>query len=88
MVQSHFWLRLLQARRISNLTTTQRTTNLLGQGFVVAELLEERLMQEVLYVLGVVKGGGGSGPLGDLLLVARFARVDTYTLVNSYLWNT
>lgn len=39
-------------------------------------------MEEVLYVLGVVEGGGGSGPLGNLLLVARFARVDAYKFVN------
>jgi hypothetical protein len=44
---------------------------------VFAELIEQRLVKEVLDVLGVVKGSGGGGALGNLLLIARFARVDT-----------
>lgn len=43
---------------------------------MVSELVEDGFMEQVLDVFCVVKGGGGRGCLGCLLLVARFAGVD------------
>jgi hypothetical protein len=45
---------------------------------VVSELVEKRLMEEVLYVLGVVEGSGGSGSFRDLLLVAGLSGVNAW----------
>jgi hypothetical protein len=54
---------------------------------VLAELVEERLVKEVLDVLGVVEGSCGGGALRDLLLVAGLTRVDTCgKLVGCPLW--
>ena len=49
---------LLHAVCVRDFIATESTTNLLGQSLVVAELVEERLMKQVLDVAGVVEGGG------------------------------
>lgn len=69
--------RLLQACGIASLSTAEGTANLLCNSLVLAELVEEGLMEEVLDVLGVVEGSCGGRALGNLLLVAGFAGVDT-----------
>jgi hypothetical protein len=69
---------LLQPGSIANLAPTQSATNLLCNSLVLAELIEEGFVEEVLDVLGVVEGGCGSRAFGDLLLVAGLARVDTF----------
>jgi hypothetical protein len=69
---------LLQPGSIANLAPAQSATNLLCNSLVLAELIEEGFVKEVLDVLGVVEGGCGSRAFGDLLLVAGFARVDTF----------
>jgi hypothetical protein len=51
--------------------------NLLLESLLVAELLEERLVEQVLDVLGVVKGGRSVRGARGLLLVARLAGVDS-----------
>jgi hypothetical protein len=48
-----------------------------------AELVDQRLMEEVLYILGVVESGRGSGTSGRLLLVAWLARINAYAIVRS-----
>lgn len=45
---------------------------------MVSELIEDRFMEEVLDVFGVVEGSRRSRGLGCFLLVARFARVDSF----------
>jgi hypothetical protein len=45
---------------------------------VFAELGKERFMEKVLDVLGVVEGCCSCRSLGDLLLIARFSRIDTF----------
>lgn len=68
---------LFQARCVSNFSTSKSAGNLLLEGFLVAELLEERLVKEVLDVPGVVEGRARGGGLRSLLLVARFTRIDS-----------
>jgi hypothetical protein len=45
---------------------------------VVPELVKEGFMLEILYVLGVVKGGGRSCSLSNFLLVFGLSRVDPF----------
>ena len=52
-------------------------SNLLLECLLVAELLQERLVEQVLDVLGVVKGGRSMRCARRLLLVARLAGVDS-----------
>jgi hypothetical protein len=52
-------------------------SNLLLKRLLVAELLEERLVEQVLDVLGVVEGGRCVRSARGLLLVARLAGVDS-----------
>jgi len=68
---------LLKACGISSFAATKRACNLLRYRLVLAELGEERFMEEIRDVLRVVEGCGSSGTLGDLLLLARFAGVDS-----------
>lgn len=67
---------LLQPRRVANLASSERSGNLLRERFVVSEFVEDRFMEKVLDVFGVVKGGGGSRGLGSFLLVARLSGID------------
>lgn len=46
-----------------------------------AELVDQRFVEEVLYVLGVVESRRRRGAFGRLLLVAWLAGVDTYGIV-------
>jgi hypothetical protein len=66
---------LLQSRGISSFATAKRTSDLLCDRLVLAELGEKRLVEQILDVLGVVEGRQSGRALGDLLLVARLARV-------------
>lgn len=75
---------LLRSRRIALesgsimcVASAEGPCNLLLESLLVAELLEERLVEQVLDVLGVVKGGRGVRGARGLLLVARLAGVDS-----------
>lgn len=54
-----------------------RPRQLLRKRLVLPELVEQRLVQQVLDVLGVVERGRGGRALIGLLLVKRVAGVDT-----------
>jgi hypothetical protein len=75
VVQGHARARLVDALGVADLIAAKRARNLLGEDLLVAELCEERLVEKILDVLGVVKGGGVTRALSDLGLVARLARV-------------
>jgi len=68
----------LQSLSIANFIPSEQTTDFLRERLVISELGQEWLMEEVLDVFGVVKGGGRGRGFGGLALVARFARVDSY----------
>jgi len=74
---------LLHAVCVGDFIATESTTNLLGQSLVVAKLVEEGLMEEVLDIAGVVEGGGLGRVrvLCCLLLVTGLARVDSCGMV-------
>jgi hypothetical protein len=74
---------LLHAVCVGDFIATESTTDLLGQSLVVAKLVEEGLMEEVLDVAGVVEGGGLGRVrvLCCLLLVTGLARVDSCGIV-------
>lgn len=69
---------LLEARSVADFTTTQGTSDLLGKSLLVTELVEQRLVEQVLDVLGVVEGSVRGGGPGGLLLVPGLTRVDAY----------
>lgn len=69
---------LLEARSVADFTTTQRTSDLLGESLLVTELVEQGLVEQILDVLGVVEGGVGGGGLGGLLLVPGLTGIDSY----------
>ena len=78
MVQGESWgMILLKARSVADFTTTQGTSDLLRDSLLVTELVQQRLMEEVLDVLRVVKGGVGRGGLRGLLLVPGLTRVNS-----------
>lgn len=68
---------LLQTGGIADFIPSKRACNLLAQSFVVAELVKEGLVEEVLDVFGVVESGGSARVLCRLALVSRLTRVDT-----------
>lgn len=75
---------LLRPRRIALesggivcVTSAEGPCDLLLECLLVAELLEERLVEQVLDVLGVVKGGCCVRSARRLLLVARLAGIDS-----------
>jgi len=68
---------LLEARGIANIVAAESLANFLREGLLVAELGQERLVEQVLDVLCVVEGGRCGGGLVHALLVARLARVDS-----------
>jgi len=68
---------LLEACGIANIVAAESFANLLRKGFLVAELGQKRLVEQVLDVLCVVEGGGGGGGLVHALPVARLTWVDT-----------
>lgn len=79
MVKGEFWsVVLLEARGVADFTTTQGTSDLLGESLLVTELVEQGLVEQILDVLGVVEGGVGGGGLGGLLLVPGLTGVDSY----------
>lgn len=61
---------------VLDVATAKGLGNLLFERLLVAELLDKRLMQQILDILGVVKRSRGRRGLGNLLLAARLARVD------------
>lgn len=67
---------LLQSSGVAGFSSAQIAANLFCECLVVAELLEEWLVEEILDVFCVVKGGGSGCRLGCLLLVAWFSRVN------------
>lgn len=79
MIQGHTRrIVLLNARGIADISTTERTSNLLAQSLLLAELRKQRLMEEVLDVASVVECRVWSGSLGCLLLVAWLSWIDTF----------
>jgi hypothetical protein len=50
---------LLEARGIADIVAAEGFANLLCKGFLIAELGQKRLVEQVLDVLCVVEGGGG-----------------------------
>lgn len=77
MVQPSDRLCIFQVLRQTPLLPSERTRELLRKRLVLTELDEQRLVQEVLDVLVVVKRGWGGRSLVGLLLVQRLTRVDT-----------
>lgn len=78
MVKSEFGsVVLLQARGIADFATTQGASDFLRKGLLVTELVEQRLVQQVLDVLGVVEGSVRGGGLGGLLLAPGLTRVNS-----------
>jgi hypothetical protein len=71
-------LGLLQVLGEAPLSPADGLGELLCESLVLAELAEDGLVEEVLDVLGVVKGSRRRGSLVGLLAVARFTRVDTW----------
>jgi hypothetical protein len=69
---------LLEARSVADFTTTEGASDLLGKSLLVTELVQQRLMKQILDILGVIEGGVGGGSLGGLLLVARLTGVDSF----------
>jgi len=68
---------MLETGGIAGLAAAEGAGNLLGYRLVLAELGQQRLVQQVLYVLCVVEGGGGRRALGNLFLITGLARVDS-----------
>lgn len=68
----------LESGSIVCVASAEGPSNLLLECLLVAELLEQRLVEQVLDVLGVVKGGGCVRGARGLLLVARLAGVDSF----------
>lgn len=69
---------LLEAGSVANFATAQGASDLLGESLLVTELVEQRLVEQVLNVLGVVEGGVRGGGLGSLLLVPGLTRINSY----------
>lgn len=67
----------LESGGIVCVASAEGPSNLLLKRLLVAELLEERLVEQVLDVLGVVEGGRCVRSARGLLLVARLAGVDS-----------
>jgi hypothetical protein len=78
MVQPRDGLRILEVLGERPLSPAQRPRELLRKRLVLPELDEQRLVQEVLHVLVVVKRGGRGRALVGTFLVQRFAGVDAY----------
>jgi len=76
MVESHAGSAFVKSDGISNFIPAEGATNFLSESFVVAEFGEQRLMEEVLNVFGVIKGGGWRRALLDLVLVAGLSGID------------
>jgi hypothetical protein len=66
----------LEAHGVRRLVAPERARNLLRQRLVLAELLQQRLVLQVLDVAGIVEGCRRRRRLGRLFLVARFAWED------------
>jgi hypothetical protein len=78
MVEGESWgVVLFEASSIADFTTAQGAGNLLRKRLLVTELVQERLVEQILDVLGVVEGCVGGGGLGGLLLVTGLTRIDT-----------
>lgn len=74
---------LLEACSVADFTTTEGASDLLGKSLLVTELVQQRLMEQVLDILGVIEGGVWGGSLGGLLLVTRLTRVDSFSIADS-----
>ena len=70
---------LLQARRIADFSATQRPGDLLRKRLLLTELPQQRLMEEILDVFGVIERSTRGRGLGRLLLIPRLTRVNTYS---------
>jgi len=68
---------LLQPCGILYLIAPKRSCDLLGEGLLFTEFCEQGLMQEILDVFGVIKGGRMRSRFIGLLEVAWFSRVDS-----------
>jgi hypothetical protein len=73
MVQGQSRLGPVDALGIADFVAAKSTRDLLGECLLISEFGKKRLVEQVLYVLGVVKGGGVAGALSDLGLVSRLA---------------
>lgn len=69
----------LQTSSIANLSTSKGPGDLLRKRFLITEFLEQWLMEEVLDILGVVKGRIGGGGFRGLLLIPGLTREDAYS---------
>lgn len=69
---------LLEARSVANFTTTEGTSDLLRKRLLVTELVQQRLVEKVLDILGVVESSVWRRGLGGLLLAARLTGVDSF----------
>lgn len=67
----------LEAGGISDISPSEGARDLLLERLLVSELLQKRLVQQILDILGVVEGGGSSRALVDFLAVVGLAREDT-----------
>jgi hypothetical protein len=82
VVEARDGLGLLEVLSQPPLATADRARELLRERLVLAELDQERLVEQVLDVLMVVEGRGGRRALVRALLVQRVARVDACTLAS------
>jgi len=78
MVQPRNRLGVLEILRQTPFLPSDCSRKLLGETLVFSELDKQRLVEEVLDVLVVVKRGGGRRPFVGSFLVERLARVDTW----------
>lgn len=62
---------------IANFTPAEGSRNLLCNRFLLAEFLQQRLVQEILDVFCIVESRAWSRVFSCLLFVARFSRVDS-----------
>ena len=83
MVELHAWRKIaLKARCVADFISTQGFADLLRERFLIAELVEEWFVEEVLDVFGVVEGCTRGRRLVRSLLRSRLSWVDTCTNVS------
>lgn len=73
---------LLEARSVADFTTTQRPSDLLRKSLLFTELVQQRLVKQILDILGVVEGCVGGRSLRGLLLVARLTRINSFSITD------
>ena len=79
MVESYTGcLGLFQTDSILDFALSKSTSDLLRQRLVIPELVEERFVEEILDVFGVVERGRLAGRFRCFLLVSWLTRVDSY----------